>query len=48
MKLIKLLILPYTFNVKSTKHLANTIAIIQGKSLNLVQVIAFTKICYIF
>ena len=37
-KLIKLLInLPYTFNLKSIVHLANTIAIIQGKSLNFAQ-----------
>ena len=33
-KLIKLLILPYTFHLKSTVHLADTIVIIQGKSLN--------------
>ena len=34
-KLIKLLILPYTFSLKNTVHLAITIAIIQGKSSNL-------------
>ena len=34
-KLIKLLInFTYTFNLKSTVHLANAIAIIQRKSLN--------------
>ena len=47
-KLIKLINFTITFNLKSTVHLADTIAIIQGKSLNLVQVIAFTKLCYIF
>ena len=29
--------IPYTFNLKSTVHLANTIAIIKGKSLNVGQ-----------
>ena len=47
-KLIKLINFTITFSLKSTVHLADTIAIIQGKSLNLVQVIAFTKLCYIF
>ena len=33
-KLNNSFILPYTFNLKRTVHLANTIAIIQGKSMN--------------
>ena len=39
-KLIQLLVsLPYTCNLKNTVHLANTIAIIQGKSVNFVSLI---------